>query len=79
VSKIPILFIETAISEHEWDAQGGADRNTLLDKFHLIAALHYVDEVVSDDGFFHKIHPVASKTGFVIARLIRNDEFLARF
>ena len=36
-----------------------ADRNTLIDKFHLIAALPYVDEIVSDDDFFHKIYPVA--------------------
>jgi hypothetical protein len=79
VGAIPVLAIETAISEHEWDANGGVDRNTLLDKFHLSPALHYVDEIVSDDGFFHKIYPVTSKTGHVKAKLIRNEEFLGRF
>jgi hypothetical protein len=76
---IPTLAIEKAISEHEWDAQGGADRNTLIDKFHLIAALPYVDEIVSDDGFFHTIYPAAAKTGYVRAALIKNEEFLKRF
>lgn len=78
VKTIPILALETAISENEWGAQGGADKNTLLDKFHLIAALHYVDEIVSDDGFFHKIYPVVSQTGHVRAKLLRNKEFLQR-
>jgi hypothetical protein len=79
VRAIPILSLETAISEHEWGAQGGADKNTLLDKFHLIAALHYVDEIVSDDGFFEKIYPVTSQTGHVRAKLLKNKEFLQRF
>jgi hypothetical protein len=76
---IPSLAIEKAISEYEWDSQGGADRNTLIDKFHLIAALPYVDEIVSDDGFFHRIYPIAKKTGHVRAMLVRNVEFLGRF
>ena len=73
--------IETVISEHAWGVRDGSglDRNTLIDKFHLISALPYVDEVVSDDGFFHTIYPFAQKTGHVRATLIRNEEFLKRF
>lgn len=79
VETIPSLAIETAISEHEWVSQGGADRATLIDKFHLISALPYVDEIVSDDKFFHRIFPVAQKTGHVRAKLLGNGEFLSRF
>jgi hypothetical protein len=57
-----VFAIETAISEHEWLSQGGADRNKLSDKFHLISALPYVDEIVSNDNFFRKIYPAAQKT-----------------
>jgi hypothetical protein len=78
VKRIPSLAIETAISEHEWFAQGGADRNTLIDKFHLISALPYADEIVSDDKFFAAIYPKAQKTGHVKAKLLRNEELLAR-
>src|SRR5713101_7268008 len=63
IDSIPTLVLETAISDHEWNVQGGADRNTLIDKFHLISALPYVDEIVSDDNFFHRLYPVAQKTG----------------
>ena len=79
IDSIPTLVIETAISDHEWTTQGGADRNTQIDKFHLISALPYVDEIVSDDDFFHKIYPVAEKTGFVRARVLSLAEFLKRF
>ncbi len=79
IEAIPTLAIETAISEHEWVSQGGADRNTLIDKFHLISALPYVDEIISDDNFFHRMFPTAEKTGHVRARLLGNDAFLARF
>jgi len=79
VDSIPTLVIETAISDHEWTAQGGADRNTQIDKFHLISALPYVDEIVSDDDFFHKIYPVAEKTGYVRAKILSLAEFLKRF
>jgi hypothetical protein len=79
IGSIPTLAIETAISDHEWNAQGGADRNTLIDKFHLIAALPYVDKIVSDDAFFHKMYPVAQKTGYVGAKLLTLAEFLKRF
>jgi hypothetical protein len=76
---IPSLAIEAAISEHEWVSQGGADRNTLIDKFHLISALPCVDEIVSDDKFFREIYPVAQKTGHVRAKLLTNDDFIKRF
>ncbi|SRR6266403_1232994 len=79
VETIPSLAIEAAISAHEWVSHGGADRNTLIDKFHLISALPCVDEIVSDDKFFHKIYPVALKTGHVRAKLIGSAEFLKRF
>ena len=79
IEVIPTLAIETAISEHEWTAQGGADRNTLIDKMHLIAALPYVDEIVSEDKFFHSMYPIAKKTGHVRAVLMGNAEFLKRF
>lgn len=76
---IPSLAIEKAISEQEWDAQGGADRNTLIDKFHIIPALPYVDEVVSDDRFFQSVYPATVKTGHVKALIVKNFDFLARF
>jgi hypothetical protein len=79
IETIPSFAIESAISEHEWVSQGGADRNTLIDKFHLISALPCVDEIVSDDKFFHRIYPVAVKTGHVRAKLLGNAEFLSRF
>jgi hypothetical protein len=79
VETIPSFAIEAAISEHEWVSHGGTDRNTLIDKFHLVSALSYVDEIVSDDKFFHKLYPVAEKTGHVRAKPIGNAEFLARF
>ena len=79
VGLIPSLAIETAISEHEWARDGGADSNTLIDKFHLISALPYVDEVVSKDKFFEEIFPIAQATGYVRARLVKNDNLCARF
>jgi hypothetical protein len=79
VEELPTLAIETAISEHEWVSQGGADRNTLIDKFHLISALPYVDEIISNDKFFHEVYPWAQKTGHVQAKLLGNDHLLNRF
>jgi hypothetical protein len=76
---IPSLAIETAIADREWSDVGGVDRNTLIDKFHLISALPSVDEIVSGDKFFQKAFPVAQKTGHVKARLLANAEFLGRF
>jgi hypothetical protein len=76
---IPSFAIETAISEHEWVSQGGEDGNTLIDKTHMISALPYVDEIISKDKFFYRIYPATLKTGHVRAKLLNNDEFLARF
>ena len=76
---IPSLAIETAIAYHQWDDVGGTDRNTLIDKFHLISALPYVDEIVSRDKFFQKVFPVVQATGHVRATLVENAVFLARF
>jgi hypothetical protein len=81
VESIPTLAIEYAISEHEWRVRdgSGADRNTAIDKNHLIAALPHVDEIVSDDNFFHSVYPVAQVTGHVRAKLLHVSDFLKRF
>ena len=81
IQEIPTLAIETAISEYEWVVRDGSgtDRNTLIDKFHLISALPYVDEIVTDDAFFEKVFPCAEKTGHVKAKLVKNNDFLKRF
>jgi hypothetical protein len=81
ISSMPTMAIEAAISENEWSdrAVGEVGRNTLIDKFHLISALPYVDEIVSTDSFFHAIYPVAQRTGHVRAALLKNDEFIGRF
>ncbi len=79
IETLPTFAIETAISEHEWAAQGGADRNTFIDKFHLIPALPCVEVIVSNDKFFHEIYPWAQKTGHVKAKLLKNDELLKYF
>lgn len=51
----------------------------MIDKFHLIGALPYVDEIVSDDAFFHRLYPVAQESGHVRAKVIKFEEFLKRF
>jgi hypothetical protein len=81
VDSIPTLMIERAIADHEWKVAGeaGADRNTLIDKLQLIPALPYVDEIVSDDAFFHRLYPAAQKTGHVRAAVITFNELLKRF
>lgn len=79
IDSIPTRAIEHAISDHEWKSMGRVDANSLIDKFHLIPALRYVDEIVSDDKFLHRLYPVAEKTGYVRAKLIRFEEFLKRF
>jgi hypothetical protein len=79
INSIPTRAIEHAISDHEWKSMGRTDANSLIDKFHLIPALQYVDELISDDGFLHRLYPVAQKTGYVKARLIRFEEFVKRF
>ena len=67
-SSILSLSIGGAVSEQERDNQGGADCNTLIDKFDLISALPYVDEIVSNDHFFHSVYPAALKTGMFQGR-----------
>lgn len=79
IMSIPTRAIEHAISDHEWKSMGRADANSQIDKSHLIPSLHYVDEIVSDDNFLHRLYPVAEKTGYVRAKLIRFGEFLERF
>lgn len=76
---IPSLAIETVIADHEWTDVGGSDANTLIDKFHLISAMPYADEIVSRDNFFLKVFPIALGTGHVKAKLVGNVEFLKRF
>jgi hypothetical protein len=76
---IPSIAIETAISEYSWLGYGGVDRNTVIDKFLMISALPHVDELVTNDGGFHTLHPIASKTGHVRANVIHNEEFLKGF
>ena len=79
IDSIATFVLEKAISNDQWSSQGGTDRNTLIDKFHLIPALPYVDKIVSDDAFFHKIYPVVQKTGYVRAKLLTFDDFVKRF
>lgn len=76
---IPTRAIEHAISDHEWKSMGRTDANSLIDKFHLVPALQYVDEIVSDDKFLHRLYPIAEKTGYVKAKLITFEEFVKRF
>jgi hypothetical protein len=80
-TSIPSVALDIAISEHEWAATdgSGADSNSLIDKFHLVSALPYVDEVVSDDKLFHSLYETAKRTGHVRAKLLRNLEFLRHF
>ena len=79
--KIPSIALESAISEKEWgdEAVGKADRNTFVDKIHLISALPLVDEIVSDDKFFAAIYPFTVATGHVKAKLVAVSECLKRF
>jgi hypothetical protein len=51
----------------------------MIDKFHLIAALPYVDEIVSDDAFFHRLYPIVQKSGHVRTKVIKFEEFRNRF
>jgi len=78
VDAIPTFAVEEAISENEWgkDAVGKADRNTFVDKMHLISALPYVEKIVTNDPFFRAIYPAAQKSGHVKAVLAANEEFI---
>jgi len=77
---IPSFAVEEAISVNEWgeEAVGKVDRNTFVDKIHLISALPFVDEIVSTDPFFRAIYPAAQKSGHVKAALLSNEEFMRR-
>jgi hypothetical protein len=79
-SSIPTFAVEEAISVNEWgkEAVGKVDRNTFVDKIHLISALPFVDEIVSTDPFFRAIYPAAQKCGHVRAALLGNEELMAR-
>lgn len=63
----------------EWASQGGLNGNTLIDKLHMISALPCVEEIVSNDNFFHKVYPARQKAGHARAKLLKNDEFFMRF
>jgi hypothetical protein len=80
-SSIPSVALDVAISGYEWAQSGalGTARNTLIDKVHLLSALPYADELVTDDHLFYGVHDVAKRTGHVRARLLECGEFLRRF
>ena len=75
VEDFPTLAIEAAIAEYSWASKGRTDWNSLVDKFHLIPSLPYTDLVVTDDSYLHRLLPVAQKTSFVRARLMRFSAF----
>lgn len=77
-STIPYVALDLAITGCEWGWQtsSGQERNTAIDKFHLLSALPYVDKIVSDDRFFHYVHDHANRTGHVRAAIMHNVEFL---
>jgi len=79
IEQFPSLSVEAAIAEHSWRTTEEPDWNSMVDKFHLISALPYVDIIVSDDDYFHAILPVVTPTGFVRATVIRFAEFCAEF
>jgi hypothetical protein len=43
------------------------------------SALPYVDIIVSDDGYFYTLLPVASSTGFVKASVVKFADFCHQF
>jgi hypothetical protein len=75
----PSLSIEAAIAERSWASTDEPTWNSMIDRFHLISALPYVDYVVSNDKYFHSVFPIAASTGFVRAQLLRFDDFVAAF
>jgi hypothetical protein len=80
-SAIASVALDIAISRYDWAEEGnsGLGRNAQIDKIHLLSALPYVDDVVSDDHFFHAVYDSVNRTGHVRARLLHNREFLERF
>jgi hypothetical protein len=75
----PTLAIESEIAEYSWANKGRTDWNSMVDKFHVISSLHYIDIVVSDDRFFYLLLPQAQKTGYVRARVTRFSPFCIEF
>ena len=51
----------------------------MVDKFHLISALPYVDVIVSDDRYFHSIYPVMKSAPFLLAHVLRFEDFCKQF
>jgi hypothetical protein len=79
VNELPSLAVEFLLAEKSWASKGGADWNTMVDKFHLIAALPYVDVLVSDDGYFHSILPILQSVPFPLGRVLRFADFCKEF
>lgn len=77
--EFPTLAIESEIAEYSWTNQGRVDWNSMIDKFHVISSVHYVDIVVSDDRYFYLLLPSAQKTGYANATVMRFTEFCAKF
>lgn len=75
----PTLAIESAIAEYSWANQGRLDWNSMIDKFHVISSLPYVDFLVSDDGYLSLLLMPAKSTGFAKATLIKFVEFCKKF
>lgn len=71
---IPSVALEIAISDASRRSLGKNDRNTLIDKFHLMS-LPYVDKLITDDKFFRDAYHACQKTGFVKAKLFRVEAF----
>ena len=79
INELPSLAIEFLIAEKSWANEGRTDWNTMVDKFHLISALPYVDVIVSDDRYFHSILPALKSAPFPIARVLRFEDLCKRF
>jgi hypothetical protein len=79
INELPSLAIEFLIAEKSWTNQGGTDWNTMVEKFHLISALPYVDVIVSDDHYFHSILPVSKSAPFPLARVLRFEDLCKQF
>ncbi len=79
ISELPSLAIEFLIAEKSWANEGGTDWNTMVDKFHLISAMPYVDVIVSDDSYFHSILPALKAAPFPLARVLRFEDFCKEF
>ena len=75
----PTLAIEAEIAEYEWAGEGRTDWNSMVDRFHLISALPYTDLIVSDDQYFYTLLPIAQRTRFAKAHVIKSAEFCRNF